>query len=164
MTFDSFLSDIGATIVGGLFLALLFFWANEKVFRLPDVTGRSYFELTTLTSAYNPYSGMVLRYLALLWREEHRVRGTAEKIYERSSTGERSYIGRDRTRVIVEGYIEKRYFSRHKVFLHIIEDGHGRESSAFYELSVLRNGQLSGVFHSMVADQSGTVTWQREPF
>lgn len=163
MAFTSFLSDLIATVVGGVLLALLFFWAKERLFPVPRITGRWYFEMHTETTAYRPYAGMVLRYMAMLWREGHRVEGTVEKIYENSSTGERSFVGKNRTRGVVHGYIEKNYLGSDRLFLHVVEEGHGRESTTCHNVSVRADGRLLGRFQSMVADQDGTTKWQREP-
>jgi hypothetical protein len=164
MDFNSFFSDIVSTVIGGILLALLFFFAKEKWFPFPGVTGRWYFEMVTEQTAYNPYRGMVLRYVAMLWREGNRVGGTVEKIYEDSSTGQRSFVGQNRTRGQVSGYVEKNYLGRDRLFLHVIENGHGRESTNFYELEVKGHGTMAGSFESMVADQNGSVRWQRKPF
>lgn len=164
MNFSSFWPDVAATVLGGLLLTLLFFLAKEKLFPLPSITGCWYFQMTTEKTAYNPYAGMILKYVAMLWREGYRVEGTVEKIYENSSTGERPFVGKNRTRGTVRGYIEKNYLGRDKLFLHIIEEGHGRESTNFYELTVFSNATMSGRFFSMVADQAGTVKWQRTAF
>jgi hypothetical protein len=107
---------------------------------------------------------MVLRYVVMLWREGHRVEGTAEKIYEKSSTGERSFDGENRTRATVTGYVEKKYFGKDQLYLHVIEDGHGRESTTFYEITTEYVEPFVGNFSSMVADQTGTAKWQRKPF
>lgn len=164
MGFESFLSDLLATLLGGVILAILFFWFREKIFPLPEVTGRWYFEMHTTNTAYDPYKDMVLRYIAMLWCEGHRIEGTAEKIYENSSTGEREYVGKHRTRSRVEGYIEKNYLGKDRLFLHLVEDGHGRESTNFFELEVGAKGTMSGSFSSMVANQDGAVVWQRKQF
>ncbi len=164
MEFNSFLSDLISTVIGGVLLALFFFWAKERLFPLPEVTGRWYFEMKTLETAHQQYVGMVLRYVAMLWREGHKISGTVEKIYENSSNGERSFIGKNRTRGVVEGYIEKNYFARDRIFLHVIEDGHGREFTNFYEVSVDPNGAMVGTFQSTAADQAGAVKWQRTSF
>ena len=164
MEFNSFLSDVIATVIGGVLLALLFFWAKERLLPLPEITGRWYFEMRTEQTAYAPYAGMVLRYVAMLWREGPTIAGTVEKIYENSSTGERSFVGTNRTRGIVNGYVEKKYLAPDRIFLHVIEDGHGRESTNIYDVIVQSDGGMTGSFHSMVADQDGTVKWQRDPF
>lgn len=107
---------------------------------------------------------MILRYVAILWREGSRIEGSVEKIYEKSTIGEREFVGKNRTRGKVEGYVEKNYFGKDKLFLHIVENGHGRESSHFYELITMSQSEMSGTFSSMVANQSGTTKWQRSRF
>jgi len=160
----NFLYSFLATVSGGVFLTLLFFWLKEKCFPLPVVTGRWYFEVRTVNTTYNPYRGMVLRYVAMLWREGNCIKGTVEKIYENSSTGERKYVGTNRTRGIAEGFVEKNYFSKDQVVLHVVEDGHGRESTNLYDLTVISDENMTGKFSSMVADQDGDVVWQRNAF
>ncbi len=148
MNFDSFMSSTIATVVGGLILALLFFWAREKLFPLPGVGGRWYFEIRTINTAYNPYSGMVLRYVAMLWQEGNRIQGTVEKVYENSSTGEKEYVGTDRTRGVAKGYLEKNHFAKDRLFLHIVEDGHGREFTNYYDIIILSDKEMIGAFNS----------------
>ncbi len=160
----NFFYSLLATIVGGAVLAFLFFWFREKFFPLPKVTGRWFFEMRTINSAYNPYKGMVLRYIAMLWREGNRIKGTVEKIYENSSTGERDFEAKNRTRGVVEGFVQKNYFSKDRVVLHLVEDGHGRESTNFYDLIVKSESEMGGSFSSMVANQDGEVKWQRNEF
>ena len=74
----------------------------------------------------------MLRYVAMVWREGPTIKGTVEKIYEISTTGERAFVGSNRTRGIIEGYIEKNYLSKDKILMHIKENGHGRESTYFF--------------------------------
>jgi hypothetical protein len=164
MGYFNFLLDIVATVIGGVLLTALFFLVKEKVFPLPNLSGRWYLEQTTACTAHKPYAGMVLRYVVLLWRKGDRVEGTAEKIYERSSTGEREFVGKHRTRAAVSGYVEKAYLGADRIYLHVVEDGHGRESSHFYALTAVGSGTMEGAFTSMVADQEGSTKWQRAPF
>ena len=164
MNFDSFLADIIATLVGGVVLTLLFFLAREKLFPIPNITGKWYLEIKTLNTSYNPYKDMVLRYVIMIWSEGNKIKGSAEKIYENSSTGEREFTGKDRTRAIIEGYIEKKYLSKDKIYLHTVENGHGRESTNFYDLLCKSDLEMIGTFNSMVANQDGTATCKREPF
>ena len=158
------LLNILATVVGGVVLAFLFFLAREELFPLPVLTGRWFFEMCTESTAYSPYQDMVLRYMALLWREGPVIKGTIEKVYENSSTGERRYVGKNRTRGVVEGYVDKKYLSKDLVHLHITEEGHGRESTHFHDLHMVKGDRMIGRFFSMVADSEGVVAWQRRPF
>jgi hypothetical protein len=164
MDFSSFSSDVLATVIGGLVLALLFFLAKEHMFPIPNVTGRWYFTQQTEHTAYHPYAGMALQYVAMLWLEGNLVHGSVEKTHEKSSTGERSFVGHNRTRGILQGYVQKNYLKRDRLFIHVIEDGHGRESTNFYDLTAEPDGTLIGSFQSMVADQNGSVKWQRDSF
>lgn len=164
MDFNSFWADIVATLIGGISLTFLFFVAKERLFPIPDVTGRWYMEMATVNTSYNPYKHMVLRYVIMIWQEGNALKGSAEKIYENSSTGEREYVGKDRTRAMIEGYVKKNYLSKDRVCLHSVENGHGRESTNFYDLLINSETEMLGAFSSMVSNQDGTVKCQREPF
>ncbi len=164
MNFDSLISSIIATVVGGGILAVLFFWVRERLFPLSDVSGTWYIEMRTINTAYKPYMGMVLRYVVMIWCEGNRIQGTVEKIYENSTTGEREFVGENRTRGVAEGYLEKNYFTKDRLFLHVVENGHGRESTYFFDAIIKSNKKMVGAFNSMVADQDGEVTWQRDVF
>lgn len=162
--FLNFLYSVIATIIGGIVLAIFFFLTKEKIFPLPKVNGCWYFEIETKVTEYIPYRGMILRYVAVLWQEGPYIKGTLEKIYEKSSTGERNYVGENRTRGVVSGYLEKNYLSEDRVVLHVVEDGHGREYTNFYSLVVQSNHGMTGEFSSTVAGQSGNAKWQRTEF
>ena len=164
MSFNSFLSDTVSTVVGGTILAVLFFVVQEKCFALPVLSGRWYFQTETLDTAYNPFKGMTLRFVCMIWQEGPVIHGTFEKIHEKSSTGERDYVGTNRKRGNLEGYVDKFYFSKDRIQVHMVEEGFGRESTTFVELVVETKSELSGSFHSMVADQNGRVRFQRGPF
>jgi hypothetical protein len=168
MTTEDFLLNLLystlATILGGGILTLIFFLLREKAFPVPRISGMWFFEMKTIKSDFNPYKDMILHYVAILCIEGNKIEGTVEKIYEKSSTGERSYDGKNRTRGIVNGFIEKNYFSKDRALLHIIEDGHGRESTHFYEVIIRSNSEMDGTFNSMVAHQDGETTWKRKRF
>tara|TARA_R110001583_G_scaffold147070_1_gene299037 strand:- start:983 stop:1477 length:495 start_codon:yes stop_codon:yes gene_type:complete len=164
MDVETLVTSTAATVLGGLLLALFVFLIREKLCPIPNINGRWYFQKKTLKTAYNPYRNMVLRYEVMLWREGTSVHGTTEKFYEDAKTGTREYIGKNRTRGKVEGFIQKNYLGKDRVFLHISENGHGRESTNFHELESQSKTKMVGQFSSMVAKQSGKVTWQRTPF
>lgn len=160
---DNFLGGTLSTIIGGCILTLLFFLLREKCFPLPNVNGMWHLKNITVNSAYNPYKGMTLGYTAILWCEGRKISGSIEKVYENSSTGEHHYNGSNRCRGIIDGCIEKHYFSKDKITLHVVENGFGRESTYTYEMTVhKRTCTLEGNFASMVADQDGYTTWSRD--
>ena len=163
MAVIDFLYEIIVTVVSGGVLAILFFWVREQWFSLPEIEGRWFIELKTTTTDYNPFKDMILIYEAMLWREGNLIKGTAEKIHENSEKKQGDYIGEHRTRSQVDGYIEKRYFGTDRIFLHVVEQGHGRESTTFYTLVFKsRLKKMSGTFVSMVAASSGKVDVRRK--
>jgi len=162
MNFDSFISDVVATVLGGAILAFFFFLLREKVFPFMDLDGSWVYEQTTMTSEYNPYINMTVTFLVLLARDGNRIYGSAEKIHEKTADGnKREYVGKNRTRAKITGHIEKQYFANDRISIHIIEDGEMRESSTFHILECMKNGQLEGRFSSTIANQIGVVKWTR---
>lgn len=164
MSISAFLADLVATVLGGAILTFIFFFLKEKVFPLPDIAGLWFFEVTTHETAYKPYENMRLCYVAIVWREGTQLHGTVEKLHERSSTGERDYVGKNRARGVLNGYIQKNYFGKDQLFIHVAEVGEIRESTNFYGLHVLSDRAMQGTYASMVANQKGEVKWQRQAF
>ena len=161
MDFHSFLSDLIATTAGGVLITFLLFWAKERWFPVPRITGKWEFEMQTTGTTFRPYEGMLLRYAAMIWSEGNRIRGTAEKVYERSANGERTYVGKDRARATVSGLIEKKYFSPDVVVLHLVEQGRDRESTHLFSLTIVSGESMTGKFDSLIADQTGESVWKR---
>lgn len=160
---ESFLVGSASTIAGGVTLAIFFFWIREKCFGIADVTGKWHFDMITEKTAYNPYNGMILRYVGVVWRQGNHLYGSVEKVYEKSSTGEREYVGKNRSLGKLTGAYEKNYFRKDRAHVHISEQGTGRKSTNYFTLTVNKK-LLNGNFCSFVADQEGTSNWQREPF
>ncbi len=163
MTSYDFFSNVGANVLGGIILAFLFFLAKERLCPLKNINGMWHFEMHTEHAGYNNYKGMRLKYVAILWLEGGRVHGTTEKYYENiPNEGERSYVGKGRVRGEIDGYYEKNYLRRDRLFLHIVEDGEKRESTHCHDLIILSEKEICGNFRSTVAKQEGKVRWQRD--
>ena len=161
----NFFWNVVSAIVSGVLLTLLFFLSREHLFPMPDVSGTWHIETCTIKTTSNPHKGMTLRYTAILLREGSQVKGTAEKVYEHSSTGEREYNDSDRTRAVIEGHIEKQYlWGDDKVSLHMVEEGINRESTHFYSLTLKKDGGMRGYFLWTAANAEGDAVWQRIPF
>lgn len=161
----AFFCDVFTTFIGGLAVAAALFYLRERAYALPEISGRWYCELITEITGYNPYAGMTLRYEVILCLEGSSVYGTAEKIFESSSTQpHRHYHGSDRKRATIQGYVRKNYFGRDRVHLHIVEAGF-RQSSIYQELTettILKGVEWSGRFQSMIARQEGSTRWTRQ--
>ena len=165
----SFLQSIAETFVGGTLLATVFFLVREKCFPLPEIEGRWFIETETIESKFNPYKGMILIHEAMLWREGNAIKGTAEKIHENSERKQGDYIGANRTRSLVGGFVEKRYFGPNRVCLHLTEAGKERESSTIFNLTCKTNWRarktgfsMSGTFIATAGSSSGKAHVRRE--
>ena len=162
MNFDSFISDMVATITGGAVLTFIFFLLREKVYAFVDLDGSWVYEQKTITSEYLPYIEMTVCFLVLLTRDGNRIYGSAEKVHDLTADGgERQYIGKNRSIAEISGHIEKRYFSKDRISIHIIEYGEKRRSSTFHILVCESHNLLSGRFSSTISNQQGIVTWTR---
>jgi Transglycosylase len=159
----SALANAVGTVVGGLFLTVLYFALGQKLLRPPRLSGAWILESTTSETEFNPYKGMVLRYQVLLLQDGTKVHGTAEKTYERSDKV-RVFTGVSRTTAVLDGTIEKAYGSRSTVVLHVVEEGKRRPFSWMVEArcqSFGRRMHLVGRFSSTASDSSGAVVLQR---
>lgn len=158
---EMFLINSVSAIAAGLVLGAIFFVLKEKMFSAPRLDGRWYVNVTTEKTSYRPYEGMRLKYVVVLCQEATKLFGSSEKIHEDSSARVESLYGKERSRAVVEGFIEKRIFARDRIVFHILEDGHVRSSTNLHQLVLTRSG-LKGKFFSMVADQEGVVSWSRD--
>lgn len=155
------IANIFATVIGGLLLALIFFSLKEYFFSLPKLNGNWVFEIITVHSDYNPYKDMLLRYHVLLWQEGNQIKGTGEKIYEKTSEQEKEYVGDKRSRIEISGYLTKKYFSKDLIVIHYEEENEVRKSSTIHNLTIKDTNQMNGSFVSTIANQQGTTTWTR---
>ena len=160
MQFNSFWSDVIATIFGGGVLAFIFFLIKEVLMPPPDISGRWYFSQTTVSTAYNPFKKMQLTYVAMVWREGLQLMGTVEKVHEHSSTQSSELTGVRRTRGDLTGAILKRYILADKVHIHLVEEGPLRVYTTLHSLSQY-GPTFEGEFFSTSGDQQGTVIWSR---
>ena len=165
MDYWGFFLSILSTVTSGVLLAAFFFFFREKIFPLPDISGQWHLESITDKTTYNPYRNMRLKYTLYLTRNGVSLSGTSEKIYEKTeSKKEKKYTGKGRVRGRIEGYLEKNYFSKDKIHLHIVEDGRERQSTITYVLKLVSKDEFEGGFSSTAADSSGTATLKRVLF
>ena len=151
--------NIFSTVIGGSLLALILFLLKEKVFSLPNLNGNWIFETITNKSDYNSYNNMKLRYYVLLWQEGNQIKGTGEKIFEKTETQEIEYVGKNRARVVISGFLTKKYFSTDSIVIHFNEENEQRKSSTIHNLTIKNTNEMMGNFVSTIANTQGTVSW-----
>lgn len=156
------IGNIVATVAGGLLLALIFFSLKEHFFSIPKLNGNWLFEIVTHKSDFSPYKDMLLRYYVLLWQEGNQIKGTGEKIYEKTKAYEpKEYVGKDRSRIEISGYLTKRYFSKDLIVIHYGEENEERKSSTIHNLIFKDINKMDGYFVSTIANQQGKAIWTR---
>jgi hypothetical protein len=158
----------GFLAVGSWLTRLLRFIPAAGRLVRPNISGRWFFEYAIKKSAYNPYKGMRVQYVAqLLCDKNGIVSGTSEKTRDRVSSDEiRTYTGKHRDKAEIQGQVTYS-FSRFSwaITLHIREQGHLREHSATQILFSYDAGKkLKGKFTGTAADSEGEVFWSREAF
>lgn len=152
--------EVGSTVIGGLLLAFIFFVFRDFIFKFPALSGLWRFESETQSTSYNPYRGMKLTYLVLLWQEGPAIYGSGEKVREDLNGAVRTYTGAQRSRIEIRGYLTKRYLARSEVVLHFNEHSESRQSSTMQALKFEGRGKMGGTFASTVANSSGTARWK----
>lgn len=150
------------TFIGGIFLAVFFFLSREYVFCLPDLNGPWTFQSETEVTLYNPYKGIKVTYIVLLWQEGNRIHGSGEKVQDEIKDGSiRKYTGSDRSRIEIRGYVTKRYLRKSKVVLHFAELSEKRVSTTMQSLLIPDKKTMEGKYASTIANSSGKVRWTR---
>lgn len=161
---NQFWPNIAGTLVGGIFLTLLFFIVKEYLCPLPQISGAWECEQLVEKTPHPPYMGMKVWYRVLLIQDGANLVGTGERDREDSSTGVRSYGGSDRTPIQVKGKIEKNYLSPDVIRIHWEADGEARKSSTFFNLKVSGNkfnGGLIGRVYTTAGPCQGRSIWTR---
>lgn len=159
-----FIFDTLGSITAGLLIALILFLVGEKIYPLPSIGAHWNCERVTKRTNNTIYENMILRYEVILLQKGNLIEGTVEKIYKHSHTERKHLIGEERTRGRASGYVEPNYFSKSQLFLHIVEDEFGRESTHFYDMAIESNERMVGKFTSTLANQFGDMACKKNDF
>lgn len=155
-------NEIIATIVSGIILTLILFLINEYLLPKKNITGDWDTRITIKNSAYNPYRDLKINYKIYLLQKGNEIIGSGEKISDILGNGEiKEFTGEDRTKLVLEGYYERNYLKKSKVFFKITEFGSKRESRAIYFLTVNDKNKLTGNFTTTAADSSGVILMKK---
>lgn len=155
------LSIIG-TVLGGIFLSIIYFVLYEFFYRIPDLSGTWSFTENTLKSSYNPYKNMKVTYLAIIWNEGTNIYGSGERIKELTMQGLHEYENDQKVNVEIQGHIKKRYFWNDEITIHYFEDGAKRKSSTIHRMQMKSNKLIEGKFFKTAANATGAIIWDRK--
>lgn len=157
------LINVIGTIIGGLILTLILFLLNEYAFPKMNITG----EWKTITiiekTSYNPFKNLIVEYKIHLIQKGYELSGSGEKIKDIKPDGTQTvFIREKRVLIDIDGYFERQFFGRSKIYLNINEEGRKRETRATYILTVYSNKILEGTFISTAGDAQGKVKMSKE--
>lgn len=156
------LINILGTIIGGLILTFSLFLINEFIFPKKNLTGEWQTITQTKKTTYNPYIDLKIEYQIHLIQKGYELSGSGEKVKDIMPNGEETVFKREkRVNIDIDGYFERRYFRKSKVYLNITEEGRIRESRSTYVLTLKTKNTLLGNFISTAADSSGIVNMTR---
>ncbi|MEO8884957.1 MAG: hypothetical protein ABI367_02770 [Mucilaginibacter sp.] len=153
--------SIGGTVIGGLILAIIIFLYDEKINPKINVSGRWKVNITISSSDHNPLINLSLEYELHLLQKGYEIIGSGEKIRETSNQKVLNYIGANRVRIDVVGYLERNVLKKSKLFLSTIEHGMQRESSLSYDLIFNSKNEITGIFFSTAGNSSGNASFSR---
>jgi alpha-ketoglutarate-dependent taurine dioxygenase len=158
---DLLLNVLG-TIIGGLLLTFLLFILNEFVFRKANLSGDWTATVQILRTTYRPYENLKIEYQIQFLQKGYEISGSGEKIKDINQDGTETTFEREKRVIIdVEGYYERKYLGKSKLFLNITEVGRKRESRASYQLTIKGKKQLKGTFSWTAADARGEVIMKK---
>lgn len=161
----SYLRDISinmiGSILGGLFLAILFFMSSDFLFKPPDLNGRWVMATTSNQTMHDAYSGLTVFYEVILHQDGNRLSGTAEKVGENNKGVPLVYDYDKRVRVDIAGAIDRNYLARDNVNIHWTEHGRRRDSTAFFKITRFDDSYMIGNCASTVAHSYGLSEWVR---
>ena len=150
--------NILGTIIGGLLLTFILFVLNEYVFKKANLSGEWTAIIKINKTSYQPYKDLEIEYKIHLIQKRYELSGSGEKIKDICSNGAETIFERKKRVVIdIDGYFERKYLAKSKIYLNISEKGRQRESRATYFLTFNGKKKLQGTFISTAADSCGSI-------
>lgn len=157
------LVNVLGTIIGGLLFTLILFLLNEYVFPKNNLTGEWKTSTKVVKTSYNPFKDLTVEYKIHLIQKGYELSGSGEKVKDIKVDGTQTvFLRENRVNINVDGFFERKYFGKSKVYLNIEEEGRKRDTRATYTLTLKDHDILEGTFISTAADARGTVTMKRQ--
>jgi len=157
--FNELFINVTGTIIGGLILAAILFFLNEKIFPVHNISGVWNIKTVTETTTYNPYRDLELSFIFHLVQIGNEISGSGEKTKEISKNSPPlEYERTKRTIVDVIGYYKRNIFKKDDIYLLITEKGKEREARTTYILKLISKDCITGTFSSTAADSNGSIS------
>lgn len=155
--------NVLGTIIGGLLFTLILFLLNEYVFPKNNLTGEWKTIIKIEKTSYNPFNDLTVEYKIHLIQKGYDLSGSGEKIKDiKADLSETVFIREKRVNIDLDGFFERKYFGKSKVYLNIEERGRKRNTRATYTLTLKDHNTLEGTFISTAADACGSIIMKKQ--
>lgn len=159
---NDLLINVLGTIIGGLLFTFLLFLLNEYVFIKKNLTGEWKVIVKIEKSTELKYENLKIEFKFHLIQKGNEISGSGEKIKDVLVDGSQVLFTPDkRVNVEIDGFFERKFFGKSKIYLNIKEEGRIRKSRTTYSLKLTEKNKIEGVFISSSADSSGIVLMQK---
>jgi hypothetical protein len=148
-------------IITSIIIALLFFLWSDYIYKQPDLNGRWYFTVDYEKTSLLRFVGLKVTYEVILIQDGLKISGRGEKIEEIYNEVKKTYTGKSRVPIEINGNIDFNYLNNDKLNLSYREFGSKRESATFHKLIRFDDTKMTGIWKSTIADSSGSVSWVR---
>lgn len=156
------------SLVTTLLAALVLFSIKEFFNKASNYSGVFYTKSVVVSTAYNPYKQMQTFHTLILFSDGYVVSGTSEKTGDIDSKRSYEFEGAGKVRGVVTGSVERNYIRNSVLNIHIVEQGHKRESTTFMSIKIRRYNfrklPFSGNFYTTAANTKGTLLCGRDGF
>lgn len=158
---DLFINVLG-TIIGGLLFTVLLFLLNEYVLVKRNLTGEWKVITIIEKSSISKYENLKIEFKVHLIQKGNEISGSGEKIKDILVDGTQVLFSPEkRVNIEIDGFFERKYLGKSKVYLNIVEEGRIRKSRTTYSLLLKNKNKIEGVFISTASDSSGRVLMQK---
>lgn len=165
MFLENLLINTIGTILGGIFLSIIYFIFSEKLFPKKNLTGEWEAILKYTNTSYIPYKGIKVYYKIHILHRGNEIVGTGEKFKEESNNNvPYEFEFEKRVTLSLEGYFERKILTNSKIYINITEDGRKRETRSTFFLELKNEDHLLGKFISTAANTRGYAELKRVTF
>ena len=126
---DFIKNNIIKEIIVGLSVTVLIYLWNRFFFKVPNLNGEWTVKIKVRESTYKPHIGLTGDFKIHVIQDNLAVRGTGEKIKNSNHNApDTIYERTKRPLVQFEGYYERNYLGKSKLYLNIVENGRQRQT------------------------------------
>lgn len=148
--------------LGSICVVLFLFILKEVLRPKKNLTGEWEVKNMGLDTGYKPYMELTVVWQMHILQNENTITGSGEKIKDIKLSGEIvEYDPDKRDTVELQGYVEKNYLRKSRIFINVIQVGRLRRSRATYVLELINDSTLVGTYVTTAGNTKGSSTFSK---